>query len=474
MTEDEHQHAVAMQADWRAARDPATPLALLATIVEYRPDLRAHVASNPSAYPELLTWLSMLGDPTVDAALAARGGSGASLRPPSATVGEHGTHLVPDGQIHGAGPADPTHASPAVPASSTTGVPARRRVLTPTVVTAAVVVLALGGAAGWAVAAARSASQETWWRSAASSASGADSSANGDGSAPAGSATDYVTKCGTPPTFTLERVVDEDGALKVVVVVRATCPSGDVLSGPDNQVVVNAPSATNGSISADAVIAAGTFDFSDEPLYVPESGARLTLRFGTGHFFRTARDIDITTVMVQCTPDSSAAPPGVTSASGSGTGTGTGSAARSSSGSAVTASSDAASTDPEQDSADALRWQVDHDRPMALSTLAGKWTPQLSSKKPGLVADGMTWDNTSTLAEFLRLRQRYPNTLLLQSDEWPVFDAGGHWWVTIAGVPFGTAAEANAWCDEQELDGEHCYAKFIDPEGAPEHTTEHR
>lgn len=474
MTEDEDQHAVAMQADWRAARDPSTPLVVLATIVQYRPDLRAHVASNPSAYPELLTWLAMLGDPTVDAALAARGAGASSVPPLVASPEGHGTRQASDGQSFGADTVDPAHVGTTVPPSSAPGTSARRRVFTPAVAASTIAVLALGGVAGWAVAAARSASQETWWRSAATSASGAGSAATGDGSAPAGSATDYVTKCGTPPTFTLERVVDEDGALKVVVVVRATCPSGDVLSGPDNQVVVNAPSATNGSISADAVIAAGTFDFSDEPLYVPESGARLTLRFGTGHFFRTARDIDITTVMVQCTPDSSAAPPGVTSASGSGTGTGTGSAARSSSGSAVTASSDAASTDPEQDSADALRWQVDHDRPMALSTLAGKWTPQLSSKKPGLVADGMTWDNTSTLAEFLRLRQRYPNTLLLQSDEWPVFDAGGHWWVTIAGVPFGTAAEANAWCDEQELDGEHCYAKFIDPEGAPEHTTEHR
>lgn len=140
----------------------------------------------------------------------------------------------------------------------------------------------------------------------------------------------------------------------------------------------------------------------------------------------------------------------------------------------MSASSGTDSTDPEQDSADALRWQADHDRPTALGTLDGKWTPQLSSKKPGLVADGMTWDNTSTLAEFLRLRQRYPNTLLLHSDEWPVFDEGGHWWVTIAGVPFDTAAEANAWCDQQGLDGEHCYAKFVDPEGTPEHTTEHR
>lgn len=470
MTEDEHLHAIAIQADWRVARDQATTPLLLATIVQYRPDLRPHVASNPSAYPELLSWLSMLGDPAVDAALAARGGSASTVAPPVTTPEAPGTRVVPDGRHLGVDTADPAHVGPAVPPSSAPGT-SRLRVFTPGVVAAAVLVLVLGGATGWALAAARSTSQ-TWSDPAATSTPGSDGAVTGSGATPQGGETDYVTKCGTPPTFTPEQVVDEDGALEVVVVVRATCPSGDVLSGPDNQVVVNGPSSASGSGSADAVVAAGTFDFSDDPLYVPESGVRLTLTFGEGHFFRTARDIDITTVMVQCTPDSSAAPPGVTSASGSGTGTG--SAAGSSSGSAVSASSGTDSTDPEQDSADALRWQADHDRPTALGTLDGKWTPQLSSKKPGLVADGMTWDNTSTLAEFLRLRQRYPNTLLLHSDEWPVFDEGGHWWVTIAGVPFDTAAEANAWCDQQGLDGEHCYAKFVDPEGTPEHTTEHR
>ncbi|WP_143226324.1 variant leucine-rich repeat-containing protein [Actinomyces provencensis] len=469
MTEDEHQHAVAMQADWRAACDPATPLALLATIVEYRPDLRAHVASNPSAYPELLSWLSMLGDPAVDAALAARGGSASTVAPPVTTSEAPGTRVVPDGRHLGVDTADPAHVGPAVPPSSAPGTTSQLRVFTPGVVAAAILVLVLGGATGWALAAARSTSQ-TSSDPAATSTPGSDGAVTGSGATPQGSETDYVTKCGTPPTFTPEQVVDEDGALEVVVVVRATCPSGDVLSGPDNQVVVNGPSSASGSGSADAVVAAGTFDFSDDPLYVPESGVRLTLTFGEGHFFRTARDIDVTTVLVQCTPDPSTAPTGVTADPGSGSGA----AAGPSSGAVVTTSSGAVTTDSEQDSADALRWQADHDRPSVLGTLDGKWTPQLSSKKPGLVADGRTWDNTSTLAEFLRLRQRYPDTLLLNSDEWSVFDAGGHWWVTIAGVPFDTAAEANSWCDEQGLDGEHCYAKYIDPGGTPEHTTEHR
>lgn len=54
------------------AADPATPAAVLADIATHRPDLRAAVASNPTAYPDLLTWLASFGDPAVDAAIAQR------------------------------------------------------------------------------------------------------------------------------------------------------------------------------------------------------------------------------------------------------------------------------------------------------------------------------------------------------------------------------------------------------------------
>jgi len=54
------------------ASDPATPGQVLADIAALRPDLRAAVASNPSAYPGLIDWLKSLGEPAVDAAIAAR------------------------------------------------------------------------------------------------------------------------------------------------------------------------------------------------------------------------------------------------------------------------------------------------------------------------------------------------------------------------------------------------------------------
>jgi len=59
------------------AADPQTPAQVLADIAALRPDLRPAVAANPSTYPGLLEWLASLGEPSVDAALAARQSAGA-------------------------------------------------------------------------------------------------------------------------------------------------------------------------------------------------------------------------------------------------------------------------------------------------------------------------------------------------------------------------------------------------------------
>jgi hypothetical protein len=82
------------------ASDPATPAEVLAAIAEHRPDLRSAVAANPAAYPGLLEWLGQLGDPAVDAALAARGSEPAAAEPAPAEPA----------------PAEPAPAEPVAPA----------------------------------------------------------------------------------------------------------------------------------------------------------------------------------------------------------------------------------------------------------------------------------------------------------------------------------------------------------------------
>lgn len=54
------------------AQDPRTPLTTLHSLAQNYPGLRPAIARNPSTYPALLEWLGSLGDPAVDAALAAR------------------------------------------------------------------------------------------------------------------------------------------------------------------------------------------------------------------------------------------------------------------------------------------------------------------------------------------------------------------------------------------------------------------
>ena len=67
------------------AGDPATAPEVLAAIATSRPDLRPAVAANPAAYQELLDWLTLAGDPSVDAVLAARTAVAAEVPAPVPT-----------------------------------------------------------------------------------------------------------------------------------------------------------------------------------------------------------------------------------------------------------------------------------------------------------------------------------------------------------------------------------------------------
>jgi serine/threonine kinase PknH len=112
--------------------------------------------------------------------------------------------------------------------------------------------------------------------------------------------------------------------------------------------------------------------------------------------------------------------------------------------------------DPEQQ----LRQIANDDRPFVTAQLADRWVPQLSSKRPGVVDDGVTWDNAMTLQEHLRLRQRYPGARLLWSGDWSTFSAPNYW-VTVAGITFPNSAGALAWCRSQGFDRDHCVAKIV-------------
>ena len=272
-----------------------------------------------------------------------------------------------------------------------------------------------------------------------------------------------VKPCSSMPTFTITSVEDGQGELKVQGTMATSCAEGDFLAGSSNQVLVYSSTSPTGGADVDSLVASGTFDLSSEPLIIPNGGRTVTLRFGEQHYFRTAKDLELKGLSVKPSFDRGSSS-SVTS--------------KSSTNSPMTVASSTSSNanqeaQDEQAAGDAIGWQVKHDYPIVMNSMRGKWTPQLSSKQVGLVAEGQTWTNRSILAEFLRTRQANPKAVIIDTSQWPVYDVGG-WWVTLSGELYDDADQANAWCDAQGYDSDHCLAKRIESNGTSQGTTKTR
>jgi hypothetical protein len=285
---------------------------------------------------------------------------------------------------------------------------------------------------------------------------GSDSSNGGSGG------TRLVTKCGHPPEFQPETIHTDSGALVIRMKIVAHCPVGDVFTSPSTRISVTSDGQN---------IASGMFDLSTQPIVIaPGSGGSNSepavehdFRFPLGTFWRlpvsTSEvptngasqqgdvDLDVKTLVVACDQSGSARSSAQTSDASQSASTAVGPA-------------NPVSGDSESASFDALRAIASADRPFVTSRLTDTWVPQLSSKRPGLVADGITWNNAETLREHLQLRLTYPEVRLLWSGDWSTFSAPD-FWVTIAGVTFPDADGALGWCRAHNLDRDHCYAKLV-------------
>ena len=455
----------------------------------------ARLASNPMLYPELVDWLYQLQD---DAVLAALNGQRLGSSPP-ATDGA-APQQTPTAWAWAADDASPQSMTAAGRSSHWSPVPL--------IAAAVIILLVIGGIGTWRLGlfggdddrtpSAAAEGRDSDRTSSASDKKDGEKDEDGKGSAkdegtdrdeptpaaepdrdspaPAESsepdsgasgsngagAADYVTPCARAPQFAVRSVSDQDGELEVTTEVTPSCAEGDVLTGAANSIMLYAPSSTTGgSGAADMVVAYADFDFSGAPVVIPSGGRTLVLRFAAGYFFRSASDINASSTTISGDIDRSGASNAVVVGSDANT-------------TATAASGTGDGEVAEASAADNLRWQADHDRSTVVSRVSGYWVPQVSSKRPGLYAEGMTWGSPAIMQEFFSLRQQFPEALLLFSDDWPVFDAGGSWWVTIVGIPFTTAEGANAWCDSQGLDGEHCFAKYVDTTGSSEGTTRNR
>lgn len=115
--------------------------------------------------------------------------------------------------------------------------------------------------------------------------------------------------------------------------------------------------------------------------------------------------------------------------------------------------------DPDAAALHQLRQIAEADRPYVSALLADVWIPQLSSKRPGVVDDGVVWDNARTLQEYLGNQQRF-GAKLLWSGDWSTFSASNYW-VTVAPVTFNSPEGALNWCTSQGFDSWHCLAKLV-------------
>ena len=272
-----------------------------------------------------------------------------------------------------------------------------------------------------------------------------------------------VKACSSMPTFTITSVEDGQGELNVQGNVTTSCAEGDFLGGSSNQVLIYSSASPTGGADVDHLVASGTFDLSGDPLIIPNGGRAVTLRFGEQHYFRTAKDLDLKGLTVRPSFDR---------------GSSSTATAKSSTNSAMTIASSASSNanqeaQDEQAAGDAIQWQIKHDYPIVMNSLRGKWTPQLSSKQVGLVADGQTWTKRLILAEYLKTQQANPKAVIIDTSQWPVYDTAG-WWVTLQGDSYSDGDQANAWCDAQGYDSDHCLAKRIESNGTSQGTTKLR
>lgn len=286
-----------------------------------------------------------------------------------------------------------------------------------------------------------------WMFSGSSDQQAGSSSASGTGGGTVGD-TSAARPCATPPKLTVRSAQMTPAGLSATTEITATCSTGDVVTDPHFGVSV---------ADGQKDVAAGQFDTASEPIIVPPGGRTVrTFVFPAGTYWRTGDDLTAANLTGVATK---------TGANQTVTGSAEGASSLTATGVSTPANGSA-----ETAALDGLRDLADADRGTVATSLADRWVPQISSKRPGLVAEGLTWSAQDILREHLQLRQRYDGVRLVWSGDWSTFN-GPDWWVTVVGYPSSDAASALQWCDRNSLDADHCYAKMISSSRGVDGTT---
>jgi serine/threonine protein kinase len=269
---------------------------------------------------------------------------------------------------------------------------------------------------------------------------------SGSSNSAAGSASGQSGSCQSAPRVDETSMNLTAGGLALGTSLQSQCQSADTISGSSVQVTVS---------DGTRDVASGLFNLDAHPIALGAGGqATEQFVFPPNMYWRTPELVAGHTLSVNIS--------GITHGSGGSPSVGS---------DPVTAMQAAppAHGDADSTAAAALRELADSDIGIVRSQLAERWVPQISSKRVGLVTDGITYANADILRNHLELRQRYDGVRLVYSGNWSSIE-GSDWWVTLVGSPSSDAATANAWCSSQNIDSWNCVAKLISDTQGPSGT----
>jgi hypothetical protein len=102
--------------------------------------------------------------------------------------------------------------------------------------------------------------------------------------------------------------------------------------------------------------------------------------------------------------------------------------------------------------------------------LVDRWVPQVASKQVGTIDAGVTYDEAAILTEVEALKRRFPEAVVVRSDDFASFRRPG-FWVTLVAVPSPSADGANAWCADNGFAPGRCFAKRLSHSSGPQGNT---
>jgi hypothetical protein len=272
------------------------------------------------------------------------------------------------------------------------------------------------------------------------------------GSSPSPEYAGDVQPCSTPINVQIQSASQESSGLVVTTTLSSTCSTGDLIANDRFRLTAFDGGGRD--------VAAGVFDLASTPIVVPGDGAAttVTFTFPAGTYWRTPGatqgSLTFTAHREGNVSTPSASTIGATAVTAIDVGT------------------------PEHGSLDAAAYSalvdiVASDLSYINANLLDVWQPQLSSKRPGLYYDGITWQANDIVREHMQLRQKYPNARMVWSGDWPVYRIKD-WWITVSGIPMGSGEAANQWCVSQGYDADHCFAKMLSHQLGESGTTMNR